>query len=65
MEEAKDIEGSEYDEEGYEAVHEDPEELGKALIKYSANGNLSEVQSLLKRRADVNYLDRKAWSALM
>jgi Ankyrin repeats (3 copies) len=64
MEEVKISEGSE-DEEGYDNAKENPDELGKSLIKNAANGNLNEVISLLKRKADVNYQDKKGWSALM
>ena len=64
MSDPNNFEGSDYGDENYDS-QEGPEELGKQLIKYSANGNLSEVTSLLKRRAQINYLDKKGWSALM
>lgn len=60
----RDFEGSDYDDENYEG-QENPDELGKALIKNSANGNLSEVMFLVKRRVQVNFLDKKGWTALM
>ena len=59
MEEGKEFEGSDYEDENYDGLQEGPEELGKALIKNSAKGNLSEVAFLIKRKANVNYLDRK------
>lgn len=54
MSDPNNFEGSDYGDENYDS-QEGPEELGKQLIKYSANGNLSEVTSLLKRRAQINY----------
>ena len=65
MEEGKEFEASDYDDGEYDDLQEGPEELGKALIKNSANGNLNEVVSLIKRRANVDYLDKKGGSALM
>ena len=59
MEEGKEFEASDYDDGEYDDLQEGPEELGKALIKNSANGNLNEVVSLIKRRANVDYLDKK------
>jgi hypothetical protein len=52
-------------EESDEDPQENAEELGKQLVKSSANGNLTEVISLLRQKANVNYLDRKGWSPLM
>lgn len=65
MEESKDFEGSDYEEENHELTPEDLEEYGKSLVKSSANGNMLEVTSLIKRKVNVNYLDKKGWSALM
>ena len=44
---------------------EDPETLGHSLIKASANGELEEVKSLLKRKAEPNFVDKKNWNSLM
>ena len=38
---------------------EDPETLGHSLIKASANGELEEVKSLLRRKAEPNFVDKK------
>ncbi|OMJ71288.1 hypothetical protein SteCoe_30549 [Stentor coeruleus] len=65
MEEGENFEVNEYDDENYEEPQEDPDEIGKTLVKCSANGNAAEVNSLIKRKANVNYLDRKGWSSLM
>ncbi|OMJ95899.1 hypothetical protein SteCoe_624 [Stentor coeruleus] len=61
-------EGKNYsDEEGEneDIIPEDPDVLGHNLIKSSANGDLKEVQSLLKRKADPNFTDKKSWTPLM
>lgn len=59
--EERDYYGSDPEEE---EEQEDPEELGKALIKASGKGILEEVESLIKRKADVNYIDKKGWTPL-
>jgi hypothetical protein len=63
MEESKnysDVEG-----ESEDQVPEDPEVLGQNLLKASANGDLAEVQLLLKRKADANFTDKRNWTPLM
>ena len=51
--------------ENEDQAPEDPEVLGHSLIKSSANGDLPDVLSLLKRKADPNFTDKKNWTALM
>lgn len=63
MEESKKF--SDEEGENEEAIPEDPEVLGHSLIKASANGDLAEVLSLLKRKADPNFTDKKNWTPLM
>lgn len=63
MEESKNY--SDEERENEEAIPEDPEVLGHGLIKASANGDLAEVTSLLKRKADPSFTDKKNWTPLM
>ena len=50
------------EEEKHEAT---PEELGNALIKASAKGELETVRVLLQTGANVNFEDRKKWTPLL
>lgn len=65
MEDNKELDNLDYEDDLDESQPENLEELNKQLIKCSANGDLEEVLSLLSRKVNINYLDRKGWSALM
>lgn len=65
MEDNKELDNLEYEDDLDESQPENIEELNKQLIKYSANGNMEEVVSLLSKKLNINCLDRKGWSALM
>lgn len=48
-----------------EEVVETPEELGTALLKASAKGDIETVEVYLQKQADVNFKDNRNWTPLM
>jgi hypothetical protein len=58
-------ERSDFEDHSEDEYEESPEELGRMLIKAAANGDLSTVTTCLDKKADVNFLDKKHWTALM
>ena len=64
MEENKNYSDGEEEEEE-DSIPEDPDALGHALIRAAANGDLADAVSLIKRKANTNYVDKKSWTPLM
>ena len=59
MEENKNYSDGEEEEEE-DSIPEDPDALGHALIRAAANGDLADAVSLIKRKANTNYVDKKS-----